>query len=263
MGAHLLKIFKYFHILTNLSRSRHGYCKTESNYDEIDWDFESRKPLNDGNCSAMTAGVTNTEKAMRLDAQFALNAFSRAGVEPKTIRLNIGDYHASRNPVTIYTLLGSCVAVCLSDMEKGVGGMNHILMPGQADWQQFNGRTRYAVNAMELLINRIMNLGGRRHKLTAKVFGGAHVIGAIDEKNGVGRRNAEFVFDFLENEGIPVGAYEVGGIQARKVYFYPQTGRVLLRYVQAANFSRMAMDEKQSMQRVAREMEKEGNITLF
>ena len=95
------------------------------------------------------------------------------------------------------------------------------------------------------------------------MFGGAHVIGAIDEKYSVGRCNAEFVFEFLENEGIFIASYGVGGVLARKVYFYPQTGRVLLRYVQSANFSQVIKEEKQSMRRVIRTMGKEGDMTLF
>ena len=111
----------------------------------------------------------------------------------KKVSIHIGGFHASTKPTVIDTLLGSCVAVCLYDHVAPVGGMNHILLPGKADLRHFDNVARYAINAMELLINRILNLGGKRQNLTAKVFGGAHVLPTISEENGVGAKNSEFV----------------------------------------------------------------------
>ncbi|MDM8535516.1 chemotaxis protein CheD, partial [Desulfobacterales bacterium HSG17] len=92
------------------------------------------------------------------------------------VDIHIGEFHASGQPTVISTLLGSCVAVCLYDPIKQIGGMNHILMPGRADMKRFDMSARYGINAMELLINRIMNLGGKRRNLVAKIFGGAKTI---------------------------------------------------------------------------------------
>src|SRR5208337_4972741 len=122
----------------------------------------------------------------------------------RSICIHIGGFHASREPTIIETLLGSCVAACLYDPVARVGGMNHILLPGKADLDHFDNVARYAVNAMELLINRVMNLGGERYRLVAKVFGGALVLPAVSPENGVGIRNSEFVREFLKMEAIPV-----------------------------------------------------------
>jgi len=46
-----------------------------------------------------------------------------------SISLYIGDVAASRLPIVLGTLLGSCVAVCLYDPVLRAGGMNHILLP--------------------------------------------------------------------------------------------------------------------------------------
>jgi len=78
----------------------------------------------------------------------------------KQINIHIGDYYASEEPVIITTLLGSCVAVCLFDGENRIGGMSHIFLPGRAEWDRFDSSARYGINAMELLINKIMKLGG-------------------------------------------------------------------------------------------------------
>ena len=91
-----------------------------------------------------------------------------------------GELCVSREPVIIKTLLGSCVSVCLYDPGARVGGMNHILLPGSADMDQFNTSARYGVNAMDKLITRMLANGVDRKKLVAKVFGGAHILEQVD-----------------------------------------------------------------------------------
>ena len=136
------------------------------------------------------------------------------------VNINIGDYYASKEPEIIRTVLGSCVAVCLFDPVNQIGGMNHILLPGKPDLKHFDASARYGINAMELLINNILNLGGKKRFLTAKAFGGGHVLPAISRENGVGERNSKFVAEFLHNEGIKIAKHDFGGQDSRKIYFY-------------------------------------------
>ena len=75
------------------------------------------------------------------------------------ISIHIGEFYSSADPVVIHTLLGSCVAVCLFDPVKKIGAMNHILLPGRANMKHFDAPARFGINAMELLINGMMNLG--------------------------------------------------------------------------------------------------------
>ena len=139
------------------------------------------------------------------------------GKQKKTIF--IGEYFASSKPTVIYTLLGSCVAVCLFDPIKRIGGMNHIFLPGKADFNNFNAPARYGINAMELLINRILNIGGKRRNLVAKVFGGANMLPDISEANGVGRKNIDFTIEFMKNESIDIVSWDMGGLRYEKSIF--------------------------------------------
>jgi chemotaxis protein CheD len=178
------------------------------------------------------------------------------------ISIHVGEYHASRTGAVVETLLGSCVAVCLIDPVERIGGMNHILLPGEARIGCCDAVSRYAVNAMELLINKIMALGGRRNRLQAKVFGGAHVIPCISEENGVGRKNVDFVLQFLELEGLPVVSRDLGGKDTRRIYFRTDTGEVLLRRIPFVNRPAINVLE-QKLQRIKSKVEKTGDITLF
>ncbi len=181
----------------------------------------------------------------------------------KQIHIGIGGWYASSKPIVIHTLLGSCVAVCLFDPVARIGGMNHIFLPGKTDLKDLNMASRYGVNAMELLINRIMDLGGRRNRLSAKVFGGAHMLSPISEENGVGRKNAEFVRDFLHIEKIRFINGDLGGNDARKIYFHTDTGEVLLSRVKKTMQKDITRKEKELLRKVEKDMKQPGKVDMF
>lgn len=142
----------------------------------------------------------------------------------------VGEVFASDKPVWISTLLGSCISACLYDEQAGVGGMNHFLLPLGTDERS---AATYGIHAMELLINQIMQLGGDRRRLKAKIFGGANVLKSVTAADNTGERNTRFVREFLDLESIPVVAELIGGNAAVQVQFFSQTGRALARRVEA------------------------------
>lgn len=178
----------------------------------------------------------------------------------KQIVIGIGGYYASRSPVIIKTLLGSCVAVCLWDPQRQIGGMNHIQLPGEADFKNYNAPARYGVNAMELLINRIMSLGGRKDAVVAKVFGGARVLPWHGEALAPGGKIVAFVKDFLELEAIPVIAVSTGGTVTRTIFFDTGTGSVVVKWM-AARID--AAREESSRRRLRQEVKKTTEVDLF
>jgi chemotaxis protein CheD len=118
------------------------------------------------------------------------------------------------------TVLGSCVAACIRDAVAGVGGMNHFLLPGN-DGNEKDALC-YGVNAMELLINGLMQNGALRNRMEVKLFGGANVMAGFTE---IGSRNGEFATHFLREEGIRLVGGDLGGTQPRRIEYWPITGR--------------------------------------
>jgi len=128
--------------------------------------------------------------------------------------------------VMLGTILGSCVAACVRDPMAGVGGMNHFLLPGEktdAPPAATPGSLRYGVQSMELLLNALYRMGARRERLEVKLFGGARVMGGLSD---IGQQNAEFAERFLAAEGIRTLSGSLRGDQARRVQFWPVSGRV-------------------------------------
>lgn len=182
----------------------------------------------------------------------------------REISIHIGEYYASRDPVLIRTLVGSCMAVCLFDPVTRIGGMNHILLPGKADMKRFDAPARYGINAMELLINRIMRLGGNRSLIVAKAFGGAHLLPAISRENGVGKKISGFVLEFLRNESIRLISMDIGGHESRRIYFNTGTGDVYLKRIRSRFYSNMTLKEERKMFRhIQRKIRKPAKINLF
>jgi chemotaxis protein CheD len=131
-----------------------------------------------------------------------------------------GEYLVTTDPSSVLTtILGSCVATCIWDPVACVGGMNHFLLPGE---DVDGDDVKYGVNAMELLINGLLQNGGLRGRLQAKLFGGAHVLHNMSD---VGAKNAEFAQRFLGAENIVCVAKSLGGDRARRIRFWPTTGR--------------------------------------
>jgi chemotaxis receptor (MCP) glutamine deamidase CheD len=147
--------------------------------------------------------------------------------------IHIGGVFASRAPAVVRTVLGSCVSACLFDPLVNVGGMNHFMLPdGDQDGDQ---PTRYGINAMEVLINEIMKLGGERRRLRAKVFGAGHVLNIQSVGIAVPQRNALFVKEFLATEKIPILSQRLGGVNPLQVHFFTHAGKALIRILGGRN----------------------------
>ena len=153
---------------------------------------------------------------------------SAAGRPEVRIHVGQGEHHISADPnVMLTTVLGSCVAACLTDPLAGVGGMNHFLLPDGAGAGTDAGR-RYGAYAMELLINELIKAGARRERLEAKLFGGGRM---FDSLRDVGVANADFAERFLRDEGIRVVGGSLRGAGGRRLHYWPASGRALQRGV--------------------------------
>jgi chemotaxis receptor (MCP) glutamine deamidase CheD len=177
--------------------------------------------------------------------------------------IHIGGVFASREPAVVRTVLGSCVAACLYDPQTGIGGMNHFMLPSGGAEAGSADASRYGVHAMELLINRIMTLGGDRRRLRAKAFGGADLLGFNGIK--VGTKNAAFVREFLSTEGIPITAQRLGGQDPLAVYFITETAKALVRPLTRSAINHVVRDEQRFAEQSAHHAEPAGDddVTLF
>jgi len=164
------------------------------------------------------------------EEHFATNVYYDRTFDCDAAKILPGEFYFTGKDMLIVTVLGSCVSACIRDRVSGVGGMNHFMLPdggGDAD-NPVSASMRYGTYAMEVLINELLKAGAKRENMEAKVFGGGNVLRGFTAIN-VGERNAKFVLDYLRAERMRVIAEDLNDIYPRKVYFFPRTGKVLVK----------------------------------
>jgi chemotaxis protein CheD len=170
-------------------------------------------------------------------------------------------YVTSRPDEVLVTVLGSCVAACIRDPHKGIGGMNHFMLP-QSESGAWNGdmqSTRFGNFAMEKLINELLKAGCARETLEIKIFGGANV---TETSSAIGTANAEFALRYLEAEGLRCVAQDLGGRLPRRIHYSPSTGKVTRRLLGGSESFAVMREENEYASRLLQRVPA-GEIELF
>ena len=207
--------------------------------------------------------LDNYQENVQDKLDVAPNRYYDRHLERDVIKILPGEYYATTEDTVIVTVLGSCVAVCLRDPQKGIAGMNHFLLPrdGASAISSVSESARYGVYAMELLLNQLLKLGADKSRLEAKVFGGGNVVQGFTNFN-VGERNVEFVLEYLSVEHIPILARDLLDVYPRKVYFSVNSGVVNVRKIKSLH-NNTIMDRESEYKRLIRRAPQSGKIDLF
>lgn len=158
----------------------------------------------------------------------ATRSYHDSTFDTPAVKLLPNEFYVTREDIMLTTVLGSCVSACLRDPLTGVGGMNHFMLPEGDTSSPVSASMRYGAYAMEVLINELLKAGAARERLEAKVFGGGAVLSAMQQTN-IGQRNAVFVLQYLDMESIPVRAQDLNGTHARRINYFPRSGKVMVR----------------------------------
>jgi chemotaxis protein CheD len=146
------------------------------------------------------------------------------------VKIGPGEFYFTDEPIAIVTVLGSCISACISDKRRGIGGMNHFMLPSidNSSGGAASQSMRYGAYAMEVLLNELFKKGARRENLEAKIFGGGRVIRGASTLN-VGESNASFIKQYLKDENIRITAEDLVDSFSRKVYFFPVTAEAFVK----------------------------------
>ena len=176
-----------------------------------------------------------------------------------------GECYVTDQDEAIATLLGSCISVCIKDELNSIAGMNHFMLPGDfGEGEVLTSQSgRYGMYAMELILRDIIKLGGDRRNLTAKVFGGGHVLNSITRKTGsVPAANIRFIKSFLSMEGIRITSSDLGGLYGRKVVYLTKSGKAYVKKITLKTNERWRNREDRLKERMLADTTRQG-LTLF
>jgi chemotaxis protein CheD len=152
-----------------------------------------------------------------------------------------GEFYVTQAEEIIATVLGSCVSTCIRAPDIGWGGMNHFMLPDDPRKDAGGDALRYGCFAVERVINELLKRGADRSELEIKVFGGGHVIAGLGD---IGRSNVEFVRNYLREEDLASVVEDVGGPWARRLRYYPSSGRALLKHLPMSEAAKIGSRER-------------------
>ena len=131
--------------------------------------------------------------------------------------LHPGDVACGDRGDRLETLLGSCVAIVLTDPRRTVGAMCHIVhtrpaLPGQGDADTAGGEA-----ALAAMFSLLQARGIVAQLCHAWVYGGGNMFPALVSEGHVGEGNVRWVFAALRAAGISVINHGVGGTVYRRL----------------------------------------------
>jgi len=180
------------------------------------------------------------------------------------VKLLPGEYYVTSSDMVLTTVLGSCVSACVRDSTAGIGGMNHFMLPEDADPTSRGAAAamRYGAYAMEILLNELFKGGARRERLEAKVFGGGAVLANMTTLN-IGDRNADFVLRYLQMEQVRVAAQDLRGSLPRRINYFPVTGRVTMRKLRQQDDALLVRHDEQALAQALLKQRGRNKVELF
>jgi len=183
--------------------------------------------------------------------------------EQNVVTIHPGEFLVSGDDIIIATVLGSCVSVSLWDTRLRLGGINHFMLPGDLDNLDVakSKNAKYGMYAMEVLYNELFKRGSRKIDIVAKVFGGASVLKLVNGPTKVPQGNVDFALAYLAKENISIVANDTGGFLPRKILFFAQTGKVLLKRIAGTMISQVEREEEMYLDKIRRL--EGGSVTLF
>ncbi|NTV77591.1 MAG: chemotaxis protein CheD [Clostridiales bacterium] len=150
------------------------------------------------------------------------------------------DLNICISPDGITTLgLGSCVGIAIRDPISKIGGLAHIMLPDSTQIKENSNIPKFADTGINCLVEKIVQAGGNRKRLVAKIAGGAQMF-AFQNKSAlirVGERNVDASKEVLKQLAIPILAEDTGENYGRTVIFFPETGDFVIRSVGRPEFT--------------------------
>jgi len=130
--------------------------------------------------------------------------------------LHPGDVACVGEGERMETLLGSCVAIVLTDPRRTIGAMCHIVHAKPA-LESAPRTSAHAGVALDSMYESLMARGITPRYCEAYVYGGGNMFPELVQQSSVGDSNASWALDALAQAGIRVIAHDLGGNTYRRL----------------------------------------------
>ena len=134
----------------------------------------------------------------------------------KVHTLHTGEVVCAERGDRLETLLGSCVAVILTDKARTVGAMCHIVHSQRAVHIK-GSLTASADGAIDAIYRLLVGRALNPHLCCAFVYGGGNMFPGVVKHKHVGETNGKHVLKRLHADGVRVMLQDLGGNTYRRL----------------------------------------------
>jgi chemotaxis protein CheD len=121
--------------------------------------------------------------------------------------------------------LGSCIAIVFYDAKNNMGAMAHVMLPGKSSNQNRIKKRRYALDAIDELLEKMLNLGAKKADIKVSIVGGGNVLKKKDDE--ICAKNINSVIGYLKEKKLKIIGSSIGGEMRRSVFLNAESGEIL------------------------------------
>ena len=142
----------------------------------------------------------------------------------KIIDVNTGEVKVAVEKGILRSVgIGSCVVVAAYNLRRKIGGMAHIMLPGNAPQQSLE-KTKYAFDGIEQLLNQMFEVGANMDETEVCLVGAGNVLQKEDDT--ICDANIESVASILKEKNISVMVSALGGTKRKSVFLNVEDGSI-------------------------------------
>jgi chemotaxis protein CheD len=144
-------------------------------------------------------------------------AAAATAAAPRVVTLHPGDVAWGERGDRLETLLGSCVAIILTDPRRTAGVMCHVVHARPARSTQPAGDCQHGEAAWRAMGGLLRSHAVEPRLCEAYVYGGGNMFPDHYPQANVGLTNARWALGVLQQAGIPVVHQDLGGPSYRRL----------------------------------------------
>jgi chemotaxis protein CheD len=158
--------------------------------------------------------------------------------------LKPGEMFIGEESALVETVLGSCVAIAIFSPRYLIGTLSHSMLPScgkaKSPVENCSQGARFVDWSLHCMLDWFLRRGALRQELVVKVFGGSEMFTGAEGnvRVGVGRQNIESALQIIEQEGLYLAAFDLGGDKGRKIFFKTNTGEIFLKRLNQSELMR-------------------------
>lgn len=151
-------------------------------------------------------------------------------------------------PTEVWTLLGSCLAIIFHNPRLRLGAIAHAQLPEKSSYEaacsqkcsdycpdpcyhdtQNSNPYKYVSCSLKAMLDAFEQRDVLPGEIDVKLFGGSSILPLMHPVKSIGQQNIDMASKLIAQHQLRLASQHVGGVTGRTLYFYSDTGEVLVK----------------------------------